>query len=69
MYMSFLRSVIRTYGTAEHRLSGETGDELLVWAIRYQDQWSREGGRWLFARRELILDWEEVRRLKMERAA
>lgn len=55
-----------TYGTAEHRMAGETGDVLLCWAIRYQDQWRKEGGAWKFSRRELIVDWEELRPVKQE---
>lgn len=51
-----------TRSTAEHRMTGQDGrDVLLVWAIRYQDQWRREGGKWKFTRRELLVDWEEVR--------
>jgi SnoaL-like domain len=48
--------------TAEHRMIGKDGgDVLLVWAIRYRDRWRRESTGWKFARRELIVDWEEVR--------
>jgi len=47
--------------TAEHRVAREVGDRLVVWAIRYQDGWRREGGAWKLARRHLIVDWEEVR--------
>jgi hypothetical protein len=51
-----------TRSTAEHRLAGPDGtDLLLVWAIRYQDRWRREGADWKFTRRELIVDWEEMR--------
>ena len=52
-----------TVGTAEHRIAGVdgAGDSLLVWAIRYQDRWRRDGDEWRFTRRELIVDWEEVR--------
>lgn len=51
-----------TRSTAEHRMTGQDGrDVLLVWAIRYQDQWRREGDSWKFTRRELLVDWEEVR--------
>lgn len=50
-----------TRSTAEHRIAGESGDTLLVWAIRYQDQWRREGDAWKFTRRALIVDWEELR--------
>jgi len=50
-----------TWCTAEHRIARESGDILLVWAIRYQDQWRREDGGWRFTRRELLVDWEETR--------
>ena len=53
-----------TYGTAEHVLAGKDGDMLLCWAIRYQDAWRRDAGEWRFTRRELIVDWEELRPLK-----
>ena len=47
--------------TAEHRIARPDGDLLMVWAIRYQDRWRREGSAWKFIRRELIVDWEEMR--------
>lgn len=50
-----------TRSTAEHRIAAPDGDKLLVWAIRYQDQWRREGGSWKFIARALIVDWEELR--------
>lgn len=53
-----------TRSTAEHRIAGADGDQLLVWAIRYQDQWRREAGIWKFTRRTLIVDWEELRPIK-----
>lgn len=51
-----------TRSTAEHRMTGpDGGDVLLVWAIRYQDQWRREAGAWKFTKRALVVDWEELR--------
>nr|WP_246465451.1 nuclear transport factor 2 family protein [Novosphingobium jiangmenense] len=50
-----------TRSTAEHRIAAPDGDKLLVWAIRYQDQWRREGASWKFTARALIVDWEELR--------
>lgn len=51
--------------TAEHRMIGKDGNNvLLVWAIRYQDRWKREGAQWKFTRRELNVDWEEVRQCR-----
>jgi hypothetical protein len=50
-----------TYCVADH-LSKENGKtNILVWNIRYQDTWRREEGRWLFASRTLVIDWEEKR--------
>lgn len=48
-----------TYCIAEHLL--KDADAVLAWAIRYQDEWRREGGVWRFSRRELIVEWEETR--------
>jgi ketosteroid isomerase-like protein len=53
------RAVGETYSTADHLLKDR--DELLVWSIRYQDEWRREGAAWQFTRRRLIVDWEERR--------
>ncbi|MEO0030259.1 MAG: hypothetical protein RIS94_17 [Pseudomonadota bacterium] len=54
-----------TYGTAEHVMEDPGGDRLLCWAIRYQDEWRRDAGDdWRFTRRNLIVDWEELRPLK-----
>lgn len=53
-----------TRSTAEHRIAALEGDRLLVWAIRYQDQWRRENDYWKFTRRTLIVDWEELRPIK-----
>jgi hypothetical protein len=58
-----------TRSTAEHRLAGKDGpDMLLVWAIRYQDEWRRDGATWRFTRRSLIVDWEELRPVHISRA-
>lgn len=53
-----------TRSTAEHRIAGPDGDQLLVWAIRYQDAWRRYSDSWKFTRRTLIVDWEELRPIK-----
>lgn len=50
--------------TAEHRRAGKDGDILLVWAVRYQDEWRCDDGQWRFTRRELVVDWEEVRSVR-----
>lgn len=52
----------QTYCVADHMTQAADGTRsILRWAIRYQDELRRTGGRWRFTRRELILDWEERR--------
>ena len=53
-----------TYSTADHLSRDDTGEHLLSWALRYQDQWRREGGVWRFNRRTLLLDWQETRAIQ-----
>lgn len=57
-------AVGETYCTAEHRVSADGSDAILSWAVRYQDEWRREDGRWKISRRQLIVDWEEMRPLQ-----
>jgi len=56
-----------TYCTADHLLNDV--DSVLVWTIRYLDQWRREGGQWRFTHRKLIVEWEEVRAVTVKDAA
>lgn len=50
------------YCSANHiRLSDDGERELEEWAIRYQDDFVKSNGQWLFKRRELLIDWVEVR--------
>lgn len=55
-----------TYCTADHLLKDT--DSVLVWTIRYLDQWRRESGQWRFTHRKLIVDWEEVRAVTVKDA-
>lgn len=48
-----------SWSSAEHLML--ESNELLVWAIRYQDKWRRSDGTWLFTHRRLVLDWQEMR--------
>lgn len=51
-----------TYCTASHiRLLDDGKREVEDWAIRYQDEYVKTEGRWIFTRRELLIDWVEVR--------
>lgn len=45
-----------------HQLSEENGArKLQLLSIRYYDDYVKEGGRWLFAERKLIIDWSDTR--------
>jgi uncharacterized protein (TIGR02246 family) len=50
-----------TYCTANH-LSDRGGGvgENLSWAMRYHDEFIRHDGRWLFSRRQVLIDWTET---------
>jgi hypothetical protein len=48
-----------TYCLASHLFEREGAARKLDWGIRYQDRCRRVGGGWRFARRELIVDWEQ----------
>lgn len=51
-----------TYSTASHAIKGTNdGPEILVWEVRYQDQFRVHEGRWCISQRELIIDWIETR--------
>ncbi len=51
-----------TYCTASHiRLLDDGKREVEDWAIRYQDEYVKTEGRWIYTRRELLIDWVEVR--------
>jgi ketosteroid isomerase-like protein len=49
-----------TYCVANHLLERDGRPVKLDWGIRYQDGYRRGAdGAWRFARRELIVDWEQ----------
>lgn len=48
-----------TCSTASHRLR-ET-PQVLVWHLRYEDEFRRVGSDWRFARRAIVIDWTETR--------
>lgn len=50
-----------TYCTADHVSTVDGKRQIMTWAIRYQDRLVRDGDRWLFAERKLVVDWEETR--------
>ncbi|MBM4385494.1 MAG: nuclear transport factor 2 family protein [Deltaproteobacteria bacterium] len=48
-----------TYCVARHVYEKKGVKRKLDMGIRYQDEYRREQGTWLFARRELVLDWTQ----------
>ncbi|NEI74529.1 nuclear transport factor 2 family protein [Rhizobium lusitanum] len=55
------RGVGESYCLA-HQLYEENGErKLQILSIRYYDEFARQGGRWLFADRKLIIDWSDTR--------
>ena len=57
------RAVGESYCFA-HQISEQDGKRTLqILSIRYYDDFVRQGDRWLFAHRKLIIDWSETRPL------
>jgi len=56
-----------TYCNASHLLhaDGDLPRQVLVWSIRYQDKLCLSDGTWKIAHRELVLDWTEMRTVKL----
>jgi ketosteroid isomerase-like protein len=56
-----------TYCNASHLLhpDGDRPRQVLVWSIRYQDRLCLSDGVWKIAHRELVLDWTEMRTVKL----
>lgn len=52
-------AVGETYCTAHHIYSRGSGHRDNRIAIRYQETYAKLGGEWLFARRELVVDFAE----------
>jgi uncharacterized protein (TIGR02246 family) len=53
-----------TYSVAMHMMpSGNGTPKRMDMGIRYQDRFVRENGAWLFASRQLIVDWVETTEL------
>ena len=57
----------RLPSVAMHILNSAEGDrKRMDMGIRYQDSFVRQDGVWLFAKRELIVDWVETTALPAE---
>ncbi len=63
MTVSGNRATGITYCTVDHKREVDGEVELLSWSIRYQDELIRGDSGWRFTRRQLVLDWEEIRRI------
>jgi hypothetical protein len=50
-----------SYTLAHHLFTTDGERRIMVASLRYLDEFVKQGGSWLFARRELILDWSETR--------
>jgi ketosteroid isomerase-like protein len=57
------------YGLAHHTIESDGSQKTLVMALRYDDQYRRDGARWRFAQRKITRLWNETRPLMDERAA
>jgi hypothetical protein len=47
--------------TAHHVYSEDGTRKIMIASLRYLDTFAKLDGRWLFAERDLILDWSETR--------
>jgi ketosteroid isomerase-like protein len=58
------RATGESYCIAHHLSVGDDGSRtLMIASIRYLDEFVRQDGQWLFAERQLMLDWAETRPL------
>jgi hypothetical protein len=53
-----------SYCLAHHVQVRDGRRSLMVASIRYLDSFTKQGGRWLFAERRLMVDWIETRPLE-----
>ena len=50
-----------TYTIAHHVFSEDGDRKIMIASLRYLDSFTKIGGRWYFAERQLIVDWSETR--------
>ncbi|HKY91452.1 MAG TPA: nuclear transport factor 2 family protein [Nevskiaceae bacterium] len=60
------RATGETYCTASHLL--RESPQVLVWHLRYQDEFRHVQGAWRLARRRIVLDWTETRPVDLPEA-
>ena len=55
------RATGESYTIAHHLFSTDGERKIMVAALRYLDTFTKVDGTWMFAERQLILDWSETR--------
>jgi ketosteroid isomerase-like protein len=56
------RAAGESYCLAHHLSAGQDGQRtIMIAAIRYLDEFVKQGGQWLFAERRLMVNWIETR--------
>ena len=56
------RATGESYCLAHHLTIGEDGQRtMMIASIRYLDEFVKQDGRWLFAERQLMVNWTETR--------
>jgi hypothetical protein len=56
------RATGESYTIAHHLFTDDEGRKIMIASLRYLDTFVKLQGAWLFAERDLILDWSETRR-------
>ncbi|MEV4343588.1 nuclear transport factor 2 family protein [Actinoplanes sp. NPDC049596] len=51
-----------SYTLAHHLFTADGERQMMVAALRYLDTFTKRDGQWLFAERNLVVDWAETRR-------
>jgi hypothetical protein len=55
------RATGESYTIAHHLFTKNGQRQIMIASLRYDDMFVKVGGAWLFAERNLILDWSETR--------
>ncbi len=55
------RATGESYTIAHHLFTTNGQRQIMIASLRYDDMFVKVGGAWLFAERNLILDWSETR--------
>ena len=63
------RATGESYTIAHHVFSEDDARKIMIASLRYLDTFAKIDGRWYFAERELILDWNETRSMTTPAAA